>query len=205
MPQEREAIIGLFSADHTIGCSPTKQLLKTYWEEGDRPLETDEMYESGHELLNFFGLAFGNNLEYLKAAGNIPTAMMPQEALQKRKGVKEEVSFEINGDRFLVSSHADMRHREVMYHWEGIDPRTRKSAFETLEIDVPWPEVSYSARMRYEHGYGERGAGHVENINTLSAIDNAIRFYLRTTHIFSKGTSITSLIQNKLLREHDLF
>jgi len=197
MAKEREAIIGLFSADHKTDGSPTEQLIKSYWEEGDRLLENDEMSDSGHKLLNFFGLAFGDNLEYLKAAGKIPTAMIPREALQKRKGVKEEVAFEIKEDNFLVSSHADMRHREVIYHWEGIDPRTGKNAFETLEIDVPWPDISYTPRMRYEHGYGARGAGHVENINTLSAIDNAIRFYLRMTHALSKGTSVASLLKKQ--------
>lgn len=203
MPQEQErtALLAAFSKENSVENSPTNLLLTEYWEYGDRPLEAKEIFESGHEILNHFGHAFNNNLEYLLAAGEAPTGMTPASKLHKKEGVRKEAEFSIGKDKFSISSSANQSRRNVTYHWEGVDHRTGKNAFETLDIDVTIePDQDYMQGARYEHGYearGQRGQGHVENLHTLSAIDNAARFYQRITTILSQGTSVSQLLQEQ--------
>lgn len=198
MSQEREVLLGAFSNEGLVENSHTNQLLTEFWEYGDRLLETNEIFESGNELLDHFGLAFEDTLEYLKAAGRGPTGMTPVSMLHKREGVKKEAEFSIGKDQFSVSSSANTDRRNVTYHWEGVDPKTGKNAFETLSIDVALKRnQEYMQSIRYEHGFGAIGQGHVLNMGSLSAIDNAARFYQRVTTILSKGTSITRLLQGQ--------
>ncbi|MBI2443014.1 MAG: hypothetical protein HYV40_03870 [Candidatus Levybacteria bacterium] len=198
MPQEREALLAELFPNPPVEKTTTGRILRAYWEEGDDLLlEADDVVDAGHEILDAFGASFQDNLEYLQEVGLKTTAMLPQDRLHKKKGERDEVVVIIGDDRLSVSSHADARHREVTYHWEGVDPRTNKNAFETLEIDVAWPGSEYMSRIHYEHGYEARGLGHIDSFNSSSAIDNAVRFYQRTRRILSRGTSVNALLQTQ--------